>query len=175
MSKREKIIVSLMILAVLYFVYTFLGAADKQETSPTAASSPEAALNMAEELRGKLARGEFNPPPSAALLTGLENGWREERFVAASFNLSSLAAQKAREQEASLNAEEVEAAVAELAYSGFMELESRRLAVINGSEYEVGDQVGDGLVLERINAYSLLLSRGGHSVILPIMDLDPKE
>lgn len=175
MSKREKIIVGLMAVAVLYFVYAFFLADDKQKTPPAAASSSDAVLKMAEELREKLKRGEFDPPPSAALLTALESGWREENFVVADFYLPDLAALEDEEQEASLNAEEVEAAAAELVYSGFLELDSRRLAVINGSEYEVGDEVGDGLVLERINAYSLLLSRGGHSVMLPIMDLDPKE
>lgn len=168
-STREKIIVGLMALAVLYFAYDFFLA------SPTGRNGNQTAghdtiLAVAADLQQQLAAGDFDQPPgTAAALAARERPWRPEKFVAADFALREPEAEP--DQEELLRLEEVQAAAAALVYSGFLELGGKRLAVVSGSEYAVGDQI-NGLRLELIDEYFLELSLDEHRVRAPITDLD---
>lgn len=166
-STREKIIVGLMAVAVLYFAYDFFLASGPGVEN--AVNSHDAALVMVAELQEKLARGAFDlPGPVTASLAGLHAPWDAGKFVPAGFRLSEQRRLSADESGRSV---ELMAMAGTMVYSGFLEMDGRRLAVINGSEYAVGDMVND-LRLDSIGPRSLKLSLGEHSLLLPIADLD---
>jgi hypothetical protein len=166
-STREKIIVGLMAVAVLYFVYDYFPASGP--ALKNAVNSHDAALVVVAELQEKLEQGAFDlPEPVTASLAGLHAPWDAGKFVPAVFRLSE---QRRLSGDEPARRVEFMATAGTLVYSGFLEMDGRRLAVINGSEYAVGDMVND-LRLDSIGAQALKLSLGEHSLLLPIVDLD---
>lgn len=161
--------VGLMGLAVLYFAYDFFRSPGPEEAVTTEAH--DAALAMAGELRQELTAGRFDPPaPVIAALRELrETGWSAAAFVPADFFLVE---EQVLAEEEYLVLEELQAAADRLVYAGFLEMNSRRLAVVNGKEYTIGDTIDDHIQLVRINAHFLELGLGDHVVRVPIVDLE---
>ncbi|ADH87050.1 general secretion pathway protein GspB [Desulfurivibrio alkaliphilus] len=166
-TTREKIIVGLMGLAVLYFVYDFFLVAEPEPPAPTARH--DAALIMAVELQRDLAAGKFEPPESAlqAVAELQQTLWSADLFVSSDFLLLDELPKEPREH---VVLEELRAAAERLVYSGYLKMGDRRLAVINGKEYQRGDTVVGDIRLQRIEPQYLELGLGGHAVRLAIID-----
>lgn len=167
-STREKIIVGLMVVAVGYFIVDFFWAT-APEPPPTEAH--DAALALATDLQLALAAGDFEPPEHliVALAQLRATAWSPAAFVEA--DLVPPEPDEADEEQ-TFAAAELQAAAESLLYSGYLEMNGRRLAVINGQEYAVGDEVKDRLLLLAITAHYLELGLGEHRVRVPIVDLE---
>ncbi|MDF1615449.1 hypothetical protein [Desulfurivibrio dismutans] len=168
-TTREKIIVGLMGLVVLYFVYDFFLVTEPEAPAHTAAH--DAALAMAVELQQELAVGKFEPPEAAlqAMDELQQTAWSANLFVASDFVLLDEPAADRREH---VVMEELREAAGRLVYSGYLEMAGRRLAVLNGKEYMVGDTINGNLSLQRIDPHYLELGWGGHVVQIPLVDLE---
>ena len=62
-------------------------------------------------------------------------------------------------------------ALPNLAYSGFLEIGSKRLAIINGMEYEAGDRVNPGAFsVKTILPGKVIMTSSQGEVVLPLQE-----
>ncbi|MEJ2099999.1 MAG: general secretion pathway protein GspB [Desulfobacterales bacterium] len=140
MSNREKIIVGLMLLTVVYGVYTVFFEG-KGGVEPVAAISSTRDLENLNAFITKVAE------TSKAGLTGkdkyiierAEAKWKQDPLV--SVNLTNMP-----ESEIQKSKEVTRVSIPDLkvSYTGFMQMGDKRLAIINGVEYAAGDELEQG-------------------------------
>jgi hypothetical protein len=71
----------------------------------------------------------------------------------------------------SRSAKEAARAIPNLAYSGFLEIGSKRLAIINGMEYEAGDRVNPGaLSIKSILPNKVIMTSSQGEIVLPLQE-----
>ncbi len=163
MTTREKIIVGLAVLAVAYgAVELFL---------PRVTSAPPKLAQTSEGLNAFIAKVAEAAKPgidntSAAILEKAKAEWRQNPF---------LKIQKPPPPSVPTSEKKTpEKNVARLAYSGYLDMNGRRLAIINGLEYEVGDRVEpDGLTIKSILPNKVIMvytKKEGNPIVLPLQD-----
>ena len=135
MTRREKIIVGAMVLAVIYAVYILFFAAPRKPkpfAKPGGNGQQLESLNafitkVAEKSKTRLSKKE------AYILKKAQEKWAQDPL--AKLRDGKLAQQK--------NAK-AQVLKGKLQYSGFLQMGTRRLAIINGMEYENGDKLEPG-------------------------------
>lgn len=152
MTKREIAIVVILALALLYGAYSLF-----------VQSSPAAAVALGESRMAAL-RVTVDAQRADVLEHVLTA--TEERLVnSALTDWNSGAFKQARRQ---MEATLIES-VALFDYVGYIETETRRIAIINAREYEVGERVEpDGYVVVGIDARSVALDPGDDGEIITI-------
>lgn len=163
MTNREKIIVGLAVLAVAYgAVELFL---------PRVASAPPKLAQTNEGLTAFIAKvAEFAKPVAgnagAAILEKAEAEWRQNPFL--KIQKPPPPPEPVSEKKAQ------EKGTARLAYSGYLDMGGRRLAIINGLEYEAGDKVEPGgLTIKSILPNKVIMvytQKEGNPIVLPLQD-----
>ena len=163
MTKREKIIVGLAVLAVAYgAVELFLPRVD---------SAPPKLTQSSEGLTAFIAKvAEVAKPGTgstgAAILEKAETAWRQNPFM--KIQKPPPPPEQVSEKKAP------EKATARLAYSGYLDMGGRRLAIINGLEYEAGDKVEPGgLTVKSILPNKVIMvytQKQGNPIVLPLQD-----
>lgn len=126
MGKREKIIVVVMILAVLYGVYAifFESSVRKAEVTPGASHAQEMAqVDTLATSAGVALKDSKTLITDAYIIDELQKMWDNDPFF------TGPGPEKQREE------------VAPFLYTGFIEHEEARLAIINGIDYRVGDEL----------------------------------
>lgn len=166
MSTREKIIVALMIVAVIYGAYTIFFTKPQEVTSIKGGGDKELkALNafitkVADKTKQGLSKKQ------AYMLDKAVTPWRQDPLVQIRPKLS--AAEKAARQPLVLNTK--------FSYTGFMQMGDKRLAIINDLEYEVGDKLEPGgLILRGIHPNHVVVGSAVHQskrVILPMEEIE---
>lgn len=132
-SKREKIIITLALLATLYAGIQFLVSGRSREASlPAVEEKPADEFLM--EVSQSLAQHRLTETEKA-ILEKAEMPWPSQPFVQTGTPPVATAADTP-----SQTAEE---ASGNFSYTGYIDAGNRRLAIINGTEYEVGDRVAD--------------------------------
>jgi len=139
MTTREKIIVGVMCLTIAYGAYELIGQNNgKKRMVSTPKTSPM------EELRGFVAEvtqkmvkekmaDEYQHMVERAGAT-----WVKDPFIPSSAPLNDQPAPPAGREPSA----EAPSQGPELAYTGYLQLGDRRLAVINGMEYTTGESIG---------------------------------
>ena len=158
MTIREKIIVGVMCLTIVYGAYELLGnrGSGKRER----ADAPK--TNPLEELRGFVAdvtQKMVKEKMSVEYQYMVERAgmaWVKDPFIASSALLKSEAAPKtpaAKETKSS-------ASVPDFVYTGFLQLGDKKLAVINGTEYTEGESLGlQGYYIKSIAPNKVVLGK----------------
>lgn len=158
MTTREKIIVAMAGAALLYGTYNTLSEPDvpdvvkKEAVSSTIVTANEVLKN--------------EPVDAEAIYRVLDNAqlpWRDKAFLAAGIGIEF---GKDRDQ-ASMR--EVPAAAQKFIYSGFLEMNGERIAIINDVEYRAGDMVND-FVVDNISPEQIRMSKDGKSFELVIRE-----
>ena len=132
MTNREKIIVGLATLA--------LGYGALQLLLPRANVAPVPQPQSLEGLNAFIAKVSDatragTAEAGAIVIQKAEAAWKQDPF---------LEIQKARAADPTATRPKETARLTGLVYNGFIELGSKRLAIINGQEYEAGDQLNPG-------------------------------
>jgi hypothetical protein len=166
MTTREKIIVALMVLAVIYGVYVvFFSAPMEEDASKSAGDKELKALNsfinkVADKTKSSLSKKQ------AYVLQIAETEWKQDPLMHLRPKISK---------------EEIEARQplvleSKILYTGFLQMGDKRLAILNGIEYEVGDQLEPGgLVVRGIHPNHVVigsLAKKNKTVILPMEDIE---
>ncbi len=122
MARRQKILISLMVLAVLYGLYEFFyaGGEDKPKSSTPAVMQVDELNKLAAEVEALLLKG--TDVQDAYIVTRAETEWLVDPFYAA----RAVAAEQLR-----------------LFFTGYLEMGKRKVAIINGIDYEVGDYLAE--------------------------------
>ena len=140
MTKREKIIVGLMLLTVVYGVYTvfFEGKSKPKEI---------AAFSATDQLEGL---SEFITKVAEASKAGLskedeyiiqqaETEWKQDPLISA-----ELKDRPESELQRAQHVTKVSIPDLNISYTGFMQMGDRKFAIINGVEYTSGDRLEQG-------------------------------
>lgn len=159
MTQREKIIVGIMVLTVGYGAIELLLPRAKTGTAAPAAQSSES-LNafitkVADASKGASAES------SALIIQKAEAGWKQDPF---------LVIRKPPPVDAP-SPKETARAITNLAYSGFLEIGPKRLAIINGMEYEAGDRVNPGgFSIKTILPSKVIMTSSQGEIVLPLQE-----
>ena len=132
MTNREKIIVSLAAVALAYGAIELL--LPRANVTPVTQPQSLEGLNafvtkVADATRVGTAEA------SAIVIQKAEAAWKQDPFL----EIQKAKAVKPQDKPTSETAR-----LPNLVYNGFMELGSKRLAIINGQEYEAGDKLSPG-------------------------------
>jgi len=169
MTTREKVIVGIMVLTVFYGAYTLFfagGAGDvgHENRNASAADMQKFVIDVAQKLR--------KTEPSETDLHGLEQAgrnWQKDPFlrsVAALTNELENIVPVEVPQEKPKPIEKPD-----LRFSGFLQMGPKRMAIINGMEYEEGEMLpGSGYFIRSISLKSVVIGKIGEakSHVLPL-------
>lgn len=159
-SKREKIILGLAVLALIYLgvVFLFPGPGSTVSQLETDEISAE---GLVTEVAQSLARYHLTET-ERTLLEKAQAPWPSDPFIAAT--LSSSGERKPAGETIT------EAGPEGFSFTGYVEIGTRRLAIINGEEYETGDRItGSPFTVRGISPQQVLLGDAGnrmHAVLM---------
>lgn len=164
MTTREKIIVGLMVLAVIYGVYTVFFATPRNVSIPSGNRELETlnsfVTKVAEKTKTSLSKEQ------TYILQKARTDWKQDPFVQIQPKLTREEA--AARQPLVLNRKVV--------YTGFLEMGAKRLAIINGMEYEVGDRLEPaGLIVRTINPTHVVVAapdKKNKTLSIPMEDIE---
>ncbi|MBW2410925.1 MAG: hypothetical protein JRF72_14090, partial [Deltaproteobacteria bacterium] len=135
MSNREKIIVFAAALALIYGVYVvFLEPSGQQPTFSTSSNQLENLSSFIEKVAGAFKDGI--PEKDSEIIARAEKAWVRDPLI--------------RMRKPVQDEEETPQAVKEtqpegmIIYTGYLEMGTTRLAIINGNEYATGDMLEQG-------------------------------
>jgi len=158
-KKRELIMVTMAGLAVLYGAIDFMfiapgRQAPKQDDTVLQAKAMLAGIN--DELTS--AAGPRQDDMPLTILDRAQLAWPAAAFI--------------DQPQASLVDPHKASPVQDpdtLAYTGFIGMADRNLAIINGLDYQIGDRI-QGFRLKEITSTAILLERDGATTLVPIQD-----
>jgi len=163
MSKREKIILVIVFFVAVYGIYeAFLSSPSK--TSPVDNGTELKALNslIAEVIQG-VARENLSET-EAYIITKAEAEWSSDPFL----EITKPEKRPKAPKRAASSTQKVN-----FTYTGYLELGDTKIAIINGREYEVGEELElAGYVVERIEPSKVVIRDKGEkaTIIVPIVE-----
>lgn len=166
MTKREKIIVGITLLAGVYGVFSLLAPSSFRRPAKAPPDLNET-RKFVEEISVGVAE-KRSRKPIAPLLEIISSPWETDPFVAPSLLKESIAAAPAKAPEPEEIHEETE-----LIYGGFIRIGERITAIINDDEYGVGDPIEDlPLVVERITPEEVVVTDDNNRKrVIPLVEL----
>lgn len=160
MTTREKIIVGIMLLTVGYGAVELFMPRSKDAT-PLPVQSTEN-LNA---FIGKVADAVrvATADASAIVIQKAEAAWKQDPFMVI---------RKAPTPPAEKTpAKETLRSLPAMTYSGFLEIGSKRLAIINGMEYEAGDKLGPGgVTIKSVLPNKVIMTSSQGEIVLPLQE-----
>jgi hypothetical protein len=164
MSNREKIIVALMVITLILGVYMIFFESPKQ----TSAINPEGAreLELLNTFITKVAEKTKSGPSKeqAYILNKAQTAWKQDPFVQL----------ETKKVEVDTGPEPV--LDARVQYTGFLQMGEKRLAIINGMEYEAGDQLEPGgFIIRRILPNQVVVVPPGKNKKTMILPMEETE
>ena len=162
-SKREKIILGLTVLALIYagVVFFFPGPGS---SIPRLGADADSAEGLVTEVVQSLAR-HHRTETEQIILEKAQIPWpADEPFIPATASSSG-----GRKPEGETIAESDPGA---FSFTGYVEIGTKRLAIINGEEYETGDQItGSPYTVRAISPEQVRLGDAGNRIhVVPMAD-----
>jgi len=139
MSNREKIIVGLMVVSVILGIYMVFFEPPKQPATINTSAGRE--LEMLNTFITKIAEQTQTGPSKeqAYILNKAQSAWKQDPLIQL----------ETKKVEVDTGPDPV--LDAKVQYTGFLQMGDTRLAIINGMEYEAGDQLEPGgFIIRRI-------------------------
>jgi hypothetical protein len=143
-GKREKIILGMMAIAILYAAFDFLTSNKKTQREDMGQKTTE--LNtFVTDLSTSLGK-DLSKNLGALVFSRAEKEWRQDPFLdSKAYKLWTEAKMPAKETLAA-------APKIEFAYTGYLEIDQKRMAIINGMEYGEGESLDiKGFVLKTVS------------------------
>ena len=165
MKKREKVIIFFAIIAVFYFCYHFFSVSSSKTGMPTEKTDIEGSKKFVKDLILKLLNDKYHEK-ELSIIEQASEAWTGNPFAEIKD-----AVEKIHEVEKTepLNRKTY------FVYSGFLTAGNRRLAIINGREYEEGETLagetvsGKSYYLKKISNYRVVICvKGEIDIILPL-------
>ena len=164
MSKREKILVGLTILTVFYGIYVWFLASPQPAAVAVDDKKDQKELNafilkVAEKTSNRLSKSQ------AYVLRKAETQWKRDPLI----QIEPKASEEVEDRpEPVLTSEAI--------YTGFLRMGDKRLAIINGMEYETGDILEpDGFIIRNITPSRVVIAPPGKTkktLILPMEETE---
>lgn len=163
MSKREKVILVLMSIVVVFGVYNFLFSSPTKKTTSNPLGGT-ADINTFIADVGKSLQGDHSEANTYILKKAREE-WTRDPF----WNI-----ERPKEREVVFERITAPKAQAEHIYSGYLKMGEQKLAIIDGVEYEPGDELRrGGPVVKSIDPKQVIIEPpgGGDNIILPLKEI----
>jgi hypothetical protein len=162
MTNREKIIVGLMLIVVVYGVYT-LFLSSPSETKISGQQNLET-LNTFVAKIADTAKSGLSKKQSYVLQKA-KTKWKQDPLI------QMREAPKVEEEEIIMPATK-----SKIVYTGFLQMGNKRLAIISGMEYEAGDKLEPGgFIVRNINPNHVVLgtsNTGKQTFIIPMEEME---
>ncbi len=152
MQKREKIIVSMVIIAAIYGAVDFTLNSQKKELADLAVQPDSQAIAELAAQLGPLSSADNQK--IARLAASINEPWPEEVFVLRQTDFGN---DKQIEKTKGPDINNLRNQADQLIYSGFLSMGTDRIAIINGMDYRIGEQI-NGFTITKINPESIQVS-----------------
>jgi len=163
MSIREKILVGLMLLSVVYGAYVWFLPAPQQAATLKQDNEQEVLNAFILKVAEKINTGF--PKNQAYVLQKAEAKWKRDPLI--QIEPKTPEEEEDRQQPV---------LTSKMIYSGFLRMGDKRLAIINGMEYETGDILEPGgFVIRSISSSRVVIAAPGRkkkTMILPIEETE---
>lgn len=153
-STREIILVAAMLAAVLYGAYDFF-VVSSPNPSGTGSGGNAAQMDALIAEASKVLEEGGSYPVYAAVVEGTETGWERDPFYAGKAPVVSAST------------------LGSVAYTGYLEIGARRIAVIDGVSYEIGNELEvGGYRVKRIASSSVVIEETGtgKNITVPLLE-----
>ncbi len=163
MSKREQIILGFVICAVLYAGYNYLGTSEKHPQVKAEEKLTEL-KNLMTSVTIQIGKAALSDAETF-LIKGAEANWEKDPFLSAGASVKF---------ESDSEVSELSAQGLSLTYSGYLETSDKKVAIINGMEYETGEMLAEGeFVVMGISANQVEIEMigGKNTIILPLEEV----
>jgi hypothetical protein len=167
MEKREKVLIALMIIALGIGAFELFVRPAVKSPAPVPTVNVDEALNLATTISQSTAKAALEDDEDYVLRTAAAP-WANDPIYA--WRGLPAAPPMAGEQEEVASAEQIRAATV---YSGYLEMGTTRIAIINGLEYQAGEMLADGrhLILNIApDRVILRADREKQEIIIPYQD-----
>lgn len=152
MPKRQTIVLLVAAIAVIYGLYQVLFTRPFRPAPKIKDSQTKISAQFATDLYKKMAKGGLSKT-GEYILSRASTDWGKDVFLAYNLPLSD---------KADNDLTESDARVFNLNYSGYLETQNMRLAIINGREYEEGEELEEkGLIVRRISPTRIMIGEKG--------------
>ena len=162
MTNREKIIVGLMLIVVVYGVYT-LFFSSPSETKISSQQDLETLNTFVAKIADKAKSGLSKK--QSYVLQKAKTKWKQDPLI------QMREAPKVEEEETIMPATK-----SKIVYTGFLQMGNKRLAIISGMEYEAGDKLEPGgFIVRNINPNHVVLgtsNTGKQTFIIPMEEME---
>ena len=166
MAKREKIILSLMVLSVLLYGFYYFSSNKPADTGIERPEKKEAQLNrFVSDIAVRLKKQDISRIDKH-IIAMAKSEWAGDPFLRVELPLESQPKQELVEAPA-LNVNFI--------YSGYVEMDNNRLAVINGMEYVVGEELNtEGFIVNSISPAQVVIGIEGtnQTIVLPVEEVN---
>lgn len=150
MTKRERVILVLMFLVVVYGAYELFFASSPKGTSKTTGSKSSEINKLITELSVGLTKGGPTERDNY-IIEKAESPWAKDPFLEKKISVVKEKKEASKvEAEVKVREKEVEA-IPEVSftYSGYLQMGDRKIAIIDGMEYKTGEEIGPGVFIIR--------------------------
>lgn len=160
MTNREKIIVGLMLVVVVYGVYT-LFFSSPQKAAPLGSVKKQTTLNTFVAKVADKSKTGFSKKQTY-IMEKAQAVWKQDPFV-------QIRPQQTRDED---DVDKPVVLKSDILYTGFLQMGDTRLAIINGIEYEAGDKLEPGgFIIRSIHPNHVVIApadRKNKPMILPM-------
>jgi hypothetical protein len=163
MTTREKIIVGLMLLTVGYGAIELF--VPRAPVGPVTAQPGQSAEGL-NTFIAKVADAVKTDATGAGdvLIKKAETDWKQDPLLAIRKTAPKV-------EEKPTVKEAGRPSLPNLTYSGFLEIGAKRLAIINGMEYEAGDRlVSGGLTVKSVLPNKVIMTSSQGEIVLPLQE-----
>lgn len=171
MTTREKIIVGVMCLTIVYGAYELLGAQTAKKPTAAATANPmEELRKFVAEVMQKMDTGKLGGEYQY-LVGQAGTDWTRDPFLPSTLPLKQQRAAQATSQKPSGPSGPDQAFV----FTGFLQIGNSKLAVINAKEYEVGEALDvQGYYLKSLSSERAVIGRvdGSETIQVPLTEVD---
>ncbi len=170
MNRREKIILGVMAVAVLYGVYALFFAGGGRKTAALATPDGPSLQTIVTQAAAKISAADHRKR-DALLLKAAAAELSRNPFPRPQADAAAL--ERARIEKAKQAQAILRALAGRFVYSGYLAMGTHRFAVINGIEYTVGDAIPpEGDVLRQIGPDAVVIGdpKSGEAVRIELQD-----
>lgn len=172
MTKREKIILSIMFLAIIWGGYMlFYNSEDTSSLKTSEVNIIENDAEIMKDLGSKLAQQKPSKLESR-LIDLAKDPWTKDPFLTPAKGLHSEGPDTEKKEKRTTVPSVPE--VANYVYSGYLKVGSKRLAIINGLEYEEGESLFPaGCYLSKVRENHVIIGIVGKDTTISLPLIEP--
>jgi len=168
MSRREKIIISIMAATALLGGYLYVSPLPTGSPQKVGKQPDATAIDFAQKVIQKL-KEDTSLTKDLFTIRSAERRWEKDPFLTTDTLLSDTQQREVQDKAAAASTQ------ATLVYTGYIEVGTQRLAIINGIEYASGEAVdGQGHYVRRIHPHRVEIGNQ-HApgvIMLKLMDYE---